>query len=275
MLARHVESNADLTVACIEVPIKEANAFGVMSIGDQDEIVDFSEKPENPEHIPGNDEMALASMGIYIFNTEFLYEQLIKDADDKQSDHDFGKNIIPGVIGKYRVIAYPFRDVQSRARAYWRDVGTLDAFWQANLELVDPIPQLNLYDTQWPIWTYQEQLPPAKFIHDDQDQMGYAVNSMVSGGCIISGAEVRHSLLFSNVRISSQSTVVDSVILPDVVMEQDCVIRKAIIDKGCHLPAGTHIGDDPASDAKKYLITPNGVTLVIPEMLGQEIHHVR
>lgn len=191
------------------------------------------------------------------------------------SDHDFGKNIIPEVIGKYKVLAYPFRDVQSGSRAYWRDVGTVDAFWQANLELVDPIPQLNLYDTDWPIWTYQEQLPPAKFIHDDKDRMGYAVNSMVSGGCIISGAEVRHSLLFSNVRVGSHSCVIDSVVLPDVTVEQDCIIRKAIIDKGCHIPAGTRIGDDPNEDAKRFFVSPNGVVLVNPEMLGQEIHHVR
>ena len=275
MLAYHVEHKADLTVGCIEVPINEASAFGIMSIGGDGSIVRFAEKPAKPEHLPGNDEMALASMGIYVFNTAFLVEQLIKDADSPDSSHDFGHDLIPPVIGRYRVVAYPFRDAQSGSRAYWRDVGTVDAFWQANLELVDPIPQLNLYDTDWPIWTYQEQLPPAKFIHDVEDRMGYAVNSMVSGGCIISGAEVRHSLLFSNVQVGSQTCVMDSVVLPDVSIESDCLVRKAVIDRGCRVPAGTRIGDDLAEDAKRYGVTPKGVVLVTPEMLGQEIHHVR
>lgn len=275
MIAHHVETAADLTVGCIEVPIADASAFGVLTMGEDGRIQRFSEKPEHPEHLPGNDEMALASMGIYVFNTEFLYEQLIKDADTKSSEHDFGKNIIPSVIDKYRVVAYPFRDTQSGSQGYWRDVGTVDAFWQANLELVDPIPQLNLYDREWPIWTYQEQLPPAKFIHDDADHMGYAVNSMVSGGCIISGAEVRHSMLFYDVRVGSQSKVQDSVIMPDVLIDRGCEIRRAVIDKGCYIPPGTKIGINPEQDAERYYVTPRGIVLVTPEMLGQELHNVR
>ncbi len=275
MLAYHVEHGADLTVGCLHVPVHEAKAFGVMSVDDKGRIIKFAEKPSEPEHIPDNDHFALASMGIYIFNTSFLYEQLIKDADSKNSDHDFGKNIIPAVIDKYKVMAYPFRNTRTGEMGYWRDVGTVDSFWQANIELVEPVPQLNLYDTEWPIWTYQEQLPPAKFIHDSADRMGFAVNSMVSGGCIVSGAEVRHSLLFSNVEIRSQSQVSDSVILPDVTIEDKCIIRKAVIDRGCRIPAGSEIGVDHEVDAKRFYVSPQGVTLVTPEMFGQEIHHVR
>jgi glucose-1-phosphate adenylyltransferase len=275
MLAFHVERNADITVGCIEVPIKEASSFGVLSVDAEHNIVRFAEKPDNPESIPGNSELVLASMGIYVFNTQFLYEQLIKDADTKDSSHDFGRNIIPSALGTYRAVAYSFRDVKSKRKAYWRDVGTVDAFWKANLELVEAVPELNLYDTKWPIWTYQEQLPPAKFIYDDHDRLGMAVNSMVSGGCIICGAVVRHSLLFSNVRVDSNSSVNESVVLPDVTIGRDCKISKAVIDKGCQLSDGTVIGVDPDEDAKRFYISPEGVVLVIPEMLGQELHHVR
>ncbi len=276
MIAQHVEQGADLTVGCIEVPVKEAaGAFGIMSVAEDGRILHFTEKPEHPEPIPGNEDMALASMGIYVFNTPFLYEQLIKDADTKASSHDFGKDLIPSVIGKYHVVAYPFRDVQKGRRAYWRDVGTIDAFWLANLELVEPVPELNLYDKEWPIWTYQEQLPPAKFVFNDDDRRGMAVDSMVSGGCIISGAMIKHSLLYSNVRVDSFSTVIDSVILPDVTIDPNCQIRKAIIDKGCHIPRGTIIGQDLEEDQKRFHVSPAGVVLVTPEMLGQEVHHVR
>ena len=275
MIAFHVERNADLTVGCIEVPVREGRDFGIMSVGEGGVIVEFAEKPENPKPIPGSDELTLASMGIYVFNTEFLYEQLIKDADTRDSAHDFGKDIIPSTLGKYRVLAYPFRDVQSGRRAYWRDVGTVDAFWQANLELADAVPELNLYDQDWPIWTYQEQLPPAKFIYDEEDRLGLAVNSMVSGGCIICGAVVRHSLLFSNVRVNSEASVTDSVVLPNVVVDRGCRIRRAVIDKGCHLVAGTVIGENAEEDARRFYVSPRGVVLVTPEMLGQQVHYVR
>lgn len=275
MIAFHVERQADLTVGCIEVPVHEGRDFGIVAVGEGGHIVEFQEKPEHPKPIPGSEELALASMGIYVFNTAFLIEQLIKDADNPKSAHDFGKDIIPAALEKYRVIAYPFRDVQSGRRGYWRDVGTVDAFWQANLELAEAVPDLNLYDTAWPIWTYQEQLPPAKFIYDDEDRLGLAVNSMVSGGCIICGAVVRHSLLFSNVRIDSDASVTDSVILPDVQVERGCRIRRAVIDKGCRLPAGTVIGENTEEDAKRFFISPRGIVLVTPEMLGQSLHHVR
>ena len=275
MLAAHVENNADLTIGCFEVPLEDARSFGVMQVDDNWRVQRFDEKPANPSPIPGDDKRALASMGIYVFNTAFLYEQLIKDADNKHSSHDFGKDIIPAVIKNYRVMAYPFREPDGDEQAYWRDVGTVDAYWSANMELIGVTPELNLYNNDWPIWTYQEQLPPAKFVFDDEDRRGMAVDSMVSGGCIISGAVVRHSLLFSNVFIKSYSTVNDSVILPEVVIEQNCRIHKAVIDKGCVIPAGTVIGENREDDVKRFHVSENGVVLVTPEMLGQERHSVR
>jgi glucose-1-phosphate adenylyltransferase len=275
MIAQHVEKQADLTVGCIKVPLDQARAFGVMTVQDDGRIVDFREKPETPQPAPGSPDMAQASMGIYVFNTAFLFEQLIKDADDVYSTHDFGHDIIPGLIGKYRVCCYPFSSTQSKRRAYWRDVGTVDAFWEANLELIGVLPELNLYDDKWPIWTYQEQLPPAKFVFDDDDRRGMAVDSMVSGGCLISGATIRHSLLFSNVRVNSYTVLQDVVALPNVVIGRNCRISKAIIDKGCSIPEGTVIGENAAEDAARFYVSPGGVVLVTPEMLGQDIHLVR
>ena len=275
MLAAHVERDADVTVGCIEVPLKRAHAFGVMEVDEEDRILSFEEKPHDPKPKPGNPDAALCSMGIYVFNKDFLFEQLIKDADTPNSSHDFGKDIIPAAIKKYRAIAYDFRDPLTEAQGYWRDVGTVDAFWEANLELIGITPELNLYDEEWPIWTYQEQLPPAKFIFDDEDRRGMAVDSMVSGGCIISGAQVRHSLLFSNVKVNSYTTLEDAVILPQVEIGRHCRIKRAVIDKGCIIPEGTVIGEDPQEDAKRFHVTPGGVALVVPEMLGQQLHHVR
>ncbi|UCC56572.1 MAG: glucose-1-phosphate adenylyltransferase [Gammaproteobacteria bacterium] len=275
MIAQHVEKQADLTVGCIEVPVEQARAFGVMSVEDDGRVIEFTEKPEAPQTIPGSPGTSLVSMGIYVFNTDFLYEQLIHDADVPYSTHDFGHDIIPRIIRKYSVYSYPFRKSPGSDRAYWRDVGTVDAFWEANLELIGVLPELNLYDEKWPIWTYQEQLPPAKFVFDDDDRRGMAVDSMVSGGCLISGATVRHSLLFSNVRVSSYSILEDAVVLPNVVIGRNCRINKAIVDKGCSLPEGTVIGEDLTVDAERYYVSPAGVVLVSPEMLGQELHHVR
>jgi glucose-1-phosphate adenylyltransferase len=276
MVAHHVESGADMTVGCIEVDLEKAKDFGVISVDDDHRVRSFVEKPANPEPIPGRDQVALASMGIYVFNRAFLFEQLIKDADTAGSTHDFGKDIIPSVIDKYRVMAYPFRDVRSGEQAYWRDVGTVDAFWEANLELIGVTPPLNLYDDSWPIWTYQEQLPPAKFVFDDEERRGMAVDSMVSGGCIISGAVVRHSLLFSNVRVNSYSYVADSVILPDVDVGRKCHIYNAVLDRGCRIPEGMTIGKDRDEDRRNgFYVTDSGVTLVTPEMLGQETNYVR
>ena len=275
MLAYHVEQGADLTVGCIEVPVERATQFGVMTVDEGQVIKEFNEKPEHPTPIPGDDSMALASMGIYVFNAKFLYEQLIRDADEPYSTHDFGHDILPKVIKNNRVVAYPFRDPETGEQAYWRDVGTVDAFWEANLELIGVTPELNLYDERWPIWTYQSQFPPAKFVHDQDDRRGMTVDSMVSGGCIISGATVRHSLLFSNVMVHSYSVIEDAVILPDVNIGQNCYLRRVVIDKGCIIPDGMVIGQDPEKDAEQFYVTPNGITLVTPEMLGQELHHVR
>ncbi len=269
MIQFHLEHDADLTVGCVDVPIENAGHFGIMAIDDDDRVIRFREKPNQPEPVPGRSDVALASMGIYVFNTEFLFDQLNKDARTPGSEHDFGKNIIPSLIDEHNVIAYPISRIQDGA--YWRDVGTVDAYYQANLELIGVTPELNLYDENWPIWTYQAQLPPAKFVFDDDLRRGTAVDSMVSGGCIISGALVRHSILFSSVRVNSFSLVQDSIVLPEVDIGRDCVIKNAIIEKGCRLPAGTKIGVDPIADAEHFYVTPGGVTLVTPAMLGQTV----
>jgi glucose-1-phosphate adenylyltransferase len=275
MLADHVERGADLTIGCIEVSLKDATEFGVMHVDDDRRVLDFVEKPENPPLMPGRTDTALASMGIYIFSASFLFEQLIKDADNANSSRDFGKDIIPSVINSYKVSAYPFLDIQSGQQSYWRDVGNLDAYWSANMELIGVNPDLNLYDSTWPIWTYQAQTPPAKFVFDDDDRRGQAVDSMVSGGCIISGAKVRHSLLFSNVRVNSFTTLQDAVVLPEANIARNCRITKAIIEKGCNIPEGTIIGEDRAADEERFLVSSGGVVLVTPEMLGQKRHYVR
>lgn len=276
LIAQHVEREADMTVCCIETSLTEAREFGVMSIDADERIVGFQEKPKNPIPMPGAPDKALASMGIYVFNTGFLYEQLIKDAETPRSSHDFGKDIIPSVIDRYRVFAYPFRDVENGRQAYWRDVGTVDAFWQANMELLDVTPPLNLYDKEWPIWTHQEQLPPAKFVFDDDDgRRGMAIDSMVSAGCIVSGALVRRSLLFNNVRVDAYSELNQCVVLPRAVIGQHCRLTRAIIDQECIIPDGTVIGEDAQEDARRFHLSPEGIVLVSPEMLGQEVHHVR
>jgi glucose-1-phosphate adenylyltransferase len=275
MIANHVENQADLTIGCMEVPLEEAKAFGVMGVDESRRIREFVEKPSNPPAMPGKPDQALASMGIYIFNTKFLFEQLIKDSDTPNSSRDFGKDIIPSVIENYRVFAYPFRDVQSGAQSYWRDVGEVDSYWSANMELINVNPELNLYDNEWPIWTFQAQTPPAKFIFDDEDRRGHAVDSMVSGGCVISGSEVRRSLLFSNVRVNSYCKVTDSVILPDVNIGRHCRISKAIIDKSCNIPPNTIIGENLEEDRKRFYVSPGGVVLVTPDSLGQQVHFAR
>ncbi len=275
MLASHVETNADLTVGCIEVDLDTARSFGVMSVNAEQRITQFTEKPDNPQPLPNHPEKALASMGIYIFNTKFLFEQLMKDADLSASSHDFGKDIIPSIIKSYRVFAYPFRDVQG-GQGYWRDVGTLDSFWQSNIELVSVTPPLNLYDRVWPIWTYQEQLPPAKFVFDDDGRRGMAIDSMVSGGCIISGSEIKHSLLFSDVLVNEHTTLQDTVVLPNVRIGKNCRLNRVVIDKGCEIPDGMVIGEDRAADkAKGFYISEGGIVLVTPEMLGQNLHKSR
>lgn len=274
MLAAHVEREADVTVGCIEVPRQEASAFGVMSVDSELRITEFEEKPETPMAMPGRDDRALASMGIYVFSTRVLFDELLRDHElGDVSSHDFGKDVIPAVIRRRRVFAFPFRDPVNNKPAYWRDVGTIDSLWRANLELIGVSPELNLYDAHWPIWTYQEQLPPAKFIFDDDNRRGMAVDSMVAGGCIVSGASVRHSLLFSQVRVHSFASVEDTVVFPDVEIGRDCHIRRAVIDRGCRIPPGTRIGFDPDADRHRFHVSPGGVSLITPEMLGQDYPH--
>ncbi|OUD12093.1 glucose-1-phosphate adenylyltransferase [Thioflexothrix psekupsii] len=273
MIAAHVAREADMTVGCLEVSLNMAKAFGVMSVDAEGRVLQFNEKPAHPQSLPNNPDVALASMGIYVFNTQFLYEQLSSDAENLQSSHDFGKDIIPKLIQSCRVFTYPFRDAHSGQQAYWRDVGTVDAFWEANMELISVAPELDLYDKQWPIWTYQEQLPPAKFVFEDEDRMGMALDSMVSGGCVVSGAKIVHSLLFSNVKVNAYSQLEDSVVLPDVQIGQHCRIRKAVIDKGCVIPDHTEIGIDLVRDAQRFDVSPQGVVLVTPDMFGQHLHY--
>jgi len=268
MIARHMENAADMTVGCVAVPAERAGEFGVMSIDNDGRVTAFAEKPEGPSTIPNDPRRSLASMGIYVFNTDFLVAQLKKDALDPDSVHDFGKNLIPSLIAEYHVHAYPFTDAAG-GDSYWRDVGTVDAFWESNLELARVTPPLDLYDRNWPIWTYQEQLPPAKFVFDDPDRRGIAVNSLVASGCVISGASVSRSLLFCNVRVENFSRIDEAVILPDVTIGRSCRISRVVIDKGCVIPDGMVIGEDAAADQARFHVTPAGVTLVTPSMLGQ------
>ena len=267
MIGFHVEKEADITVGVVEVPVARAREFGVLGVDESNRVLSFLEKPNDPPPMPGRPDMALASMGIYVFNPRLLERLLRADADNPDSAHDFGRNIVPDAIDKLRVFAYPFEDVRTKAQNYWRDVGTVDAYYEANMELVRVSPELNIYDEQWPIWTYQEQLPPAKFVFDDEDRRGAAIDSMVSGGCIISGSRVTNSLLFSNVRVHDYSTIDASVLLPRVRVGERCVIRRAIIDANTLVPDGMQIGVDPAADAERFYVTENGVTLVTAAML--------
>ena len=267
MIGLHVEKEADITVGVVEVPLDRAKEFGVLTVDESNRVLRFDEKPQHPVPVPGRPDIALASMGIYVFNPKLLERLLRADAEDPSSVHDFGKNVIPSAIDKLRVFAYPFEDVRTKAQNYWRDVGTVDAYYEANMELVRVSPELNIYDDQWPIWTYQEQLPPAKFVFDDPDRRGAAIDSMVSGGCIISGSRVTRSLLFSNVRVSDYSTIEQSVVLPRVRIGERCVIRRAIIDEGALVPDGIQIGVDPAADKERFYVTESGVVLVTAAML--------
>lgn len=268
MIQHHIDSKADMTVGCIEVPIDEAREFGVMSIDSQCKINKFMEKPEQPDCLPGNPDMALASMGIYVFSKEFLFRTLEVDAAIKNSSHDFGKDIIPRCLQSgAQVFAYPFRDPTTEQTGYWRDVGTIDAYYEANMELLSVTPELNLYDETWPIWTYQSQLPPAKFVFDDNDRRGMAIDSLVSGGCIVSGSVVRRCLLSNNVRIHSYGQLEDSVILPNSSIGRHCRLRKVVIDQHCEIPEGMTIGYDHKKDAEHFYVSPKGVVLVSPDML--------
>jgi len=277
MLATHVKNNADMTVACINVPLEDAKGFGVLAVNETDRVVEFAEKPANPKPMPDDPTKAFASMGIYVFNAKFLYEQLIRDAGDSKSTHDFGGDIIPYIIKKYKVQAHRFTDSCVGAQNenfYWRDVGTIDAYWEANMELTKVIPELNLYDREWPIWTYQEQLPPAKFVFNDEGRTGKATDSLVSGGCLISGSCVTNSVLFSDVRVHSYCDIQGAVILPKVTINRNAVLKNVVIDRGCIIPEGMQIGVDLALDAKRFYVSEKGIVLVTPDMLGQDLYRV-
>lgn len=272
MLAYHVAKGAECTVGCIEVPLAEASAFGVMAVDAAWQITDFIEKPDNPPPMPGRRDMALASMGVYVFNAQYLYDELRRDIADPNSAHDFGRDIIPAAVRNGVACAQPFSKscVMSEGdeSSYWRDVGTIDAYWEANIDLTATKPQLNLYDNEWPIWTWQEQLPPAKFVHNEPGRRGEAIESMVSGGCIISGA-LNRSLLFSSCRVHSHSTVNWSVMLPHVTVGHHVRLDRVVVDRGCRLPDGLVVGEDPIEDARRFRRTDSGITLITQTMLNR------
>jgi glucose-1-phosphate adenylyltransferase len=279
MIEEHVANRAQMTIACVEVPLADASSLGVVRVEADGRVLNFEEKPAHPTPMPAHPDRALASMGIYVFDADFLYTELLRDADDANSSHDFGRDMIPRLIAEgARVRAHDFARScvnMSKGVPYWRDVGTVDAFWEANIALVQVEPELNLYDEEWPVWTYQEQLPPAKFVFDDDDRRGTALDSIVGSGCIVSGSTVRRSLLFSKVRVHSYCTIEDSVILPNVEIGRHVVLKRAVVDKHCRLPEGLVVGVDQVEDGRRFHVTERGVTLIIPEMLGQQIHHLR
>ncbi len=276
ILAQHAATGADVTISCIPVPVATAaGAYGVMATDSVNRVLAFDEKPAFPTPLIGNPGYTLASMGNYVFNTEFLIERLIKDAEDLDSAHDFGKNIIPSLVESERVFAFTFDDEETGTPSYWRDIGTLDAYWEANMDLVSMTPELNLYDRDWPILTYQPQLAPAKFIFDQDGRRGNALDSIVSGGCIISGARLKNSVLFYDVTMHSYSSISESVVLPEVNIGRHCRIHKAIIDRGCNIPANTEIGVDNRLDRLRgFRITEKGVVLVTPKMLTQDTRYL-
>ncbi len=278
ILAEHVREQADVTLACAEIPLKQCDQFGIMQIDESWKIVGFQEKPASTTPIPGRTDVALANMGVYVFNAAFLYEQLLRDAQDGRSAHDFGKNVIPHLVERgYRVMAHSFATScvnVARGVPYWRDVGTIDAYWEANMDLVSVVPDLNLYDTQWPIWTSQEQLPPAKFVLGNAHGGGTVIDSMVSGGCVMTGAMLRRALLFSAVRVEEGARVEESVVLGNVTIGRGAIVRRAVIDRYCQLPDGIRIGVDIEEDRRRFFVSEGGVVVVTPEMLGQQVHHV-
>ncbi|HXN16274.1 MAG TPA: glucose-1-phosphate adenylyltransferase, partial [Usitatibacter sp.] len=279
MLHEHVMRRADVTVGCVEVPVAEATQLGVMQVDEQYRVVGFEEKPQRPRPIAGRPDTALGSMGIYVFNAQFLYEVLTRDAEDRESNHDFGNDLIPRLVAEGRA-TYAHRLIDSciqltEGEPYWRDVGTIDAYWEANMELTRVSPALNLYDETWPIWTYQEQLPPAKFVFDNDERRGAAIDSMVSGGCIVSGSTVRNSLLFSNVRVHSYCTVEQAVVLPRVEIGRGASLARVVIDEGTHIPPGLRAGFDLEEDRQRFHVTAKGTTVITPQMLGQQLRPLR
>jgi glucose-1-phosphate adenylyltransferase len=273
MLRQHCEQRADVTVACFEVPRSEATGFGVMAIDDNERIVSFVEKPKDPPGMPGRPDRALASMGIYVFDSKFLFEELRRDAADARSTHDFGRDIIPHLVKNGKAVAHRFARscVRSSVEAepYWRDVGTVDAYWEANIDLVEPVPALDLYDRTWPIWTYAEITPPAKFVHDEDGRRGQAVNSLVSGGCIVSGASLRRSLLFTGVHVHSYAQIEDAVIQPYVDVGRGARLKRVVVDRGVRIPEGLVVGEDHERDAQRFRRTENGICLITQTMIDR------
>ena len=273
MLQQHVDTNADVTIGCLEVPREEASGFGVMHVDTKDRITAFVEKPKDPPGIPDNPDMALASMGIYVFETDFLAGLLRRDAADKKSSRDFGKDIIPYVVKNGKAVAHRFTRSCVRsdleAGSYWRDVGTVDAYWAANVDLTDTVPELDLYDHNWPIWTYGEVTPPAKFVHDLEGRRGLAVASLVSGGCVVSGAAIRRSLLFTNVRVNSFTTLEEAVVLPRAMIGRNASLKRVVIDSDVVIPEGLVVGEDPELDGKRFRRTDNGVCLITKPMIDR------
>ncbi|MCV2403844.1 glucose-1-phosphate adenylyltransferase [Marinomonas sp. C2222] len=272
MLQEHIDNNADVTVACIEVPIKEADQFGIMHIDEDDNIIAFEEKPSNPPTMPGKDDVSLASMGIYIFSTKFLSENLRSDASDNDSSHDFGKDLIPLFVGRSKIKAHHYvrsaiKNEEYPDKPYWRDVGTLTAYWEANMDLTRLVPELDLYDEDWPIRTTQYQRPAAKFNYNYEERIGTALNSVVSAGCIVSGSTVDKSILFNNVRVNSFSYVNKSVVLPRCDIGRHCRLTNVVVDSDCRIPEGTIIGEDAVADAERFYRNKDGITLVTQEMI--------
>ncbi len=275
MLACHAQSGADVTVACVPVPIERASGFGIMEVDNDNRVTRFTEKPTDCAGMPGDPDHALASMGIYVFGTDYILSRLLVDAADPNSSHDFGRDIIPATIQDSAVFAYPFRDMRTGGPTYWRDVGDIDSYWEANLELIGIAPELDIYDEDWPILSWQNQAPPAKFALDGTGRPGEAINSMVASGSILSGARVENSIVFSCVRVDEGSMVDESVILDHVRIGRDTRIHRAVIETGCVIPDGMRIGEDPAADGDRFEVSRNGVVLVTPEMLGQSVQHLR
>jgi len=271
MLQQHVDQGADVTVGCLEMPRSESSAFGIIGVDEQDNIQSFLEKPADPPAMPGKPDKSLASMGIYVFDSRFLFEQLRRDANDPSSSHDFGKDVIPYIVKNGRAVAHQFSRSCVRSgddqRSYWRDVGTVDAYWSSNIDLTDVVPELDLYDRSWPIWTYAEITPPAKFVHDEDGRRGEAVTSLVSGGCIISGAALRRSLLFTGVHLHSHAKVENAVILPYVNVGQHARLRNVVIDRGVRIPEGLVVGEDPDLDSRRFRTTPQGICLITQPMI--------
>jgi glucose-1-phosphate adenylyltransferase len=273
MLRQHVDQGADVTVGCLEVPRMEATGFGVMHVDKKDRIIDFVEKPADPPGIPDKPEFALASMGIYVFRTKFLMEMLRKDAADPNSSRDFGKDIIPAIVKGGKAVAHRFAKSCVRSsmenEAYWRDVGTIDAYWEANIDLTDVTPELDLYDKEWPIWTYAELKPPAKFVHDEDGRRGMAVSSLISGDCIVSGASLRRSLVFTGARINSYSSLNEVVMLPDCTVGRHVRLSRCVIDHGVTIPEGLVVGEDPILDGKRFRVSEKGIALITQPMIDR------